>query len=76
MGITWVAWNHLATPKGFGGNWTIGLIYAYTGSQIFIIARHVFKLTTMDIYIVQYFIENKDLTQLGRKQLRIHGDNY
>ena len=31
-GITWVARNHLETPKRLGGSWNIELIYAYDAS--------------------------------------------
>ena len=44
MGITWVAWNHLATPKRLGGTGILNL------SKHMMARRNVFKVTTMDIY--------------------------
>ena len=50
MGIRWVVWNHLATPSCLGGGAILKLSLNYS-SSISIIARHVFKLTTIDIYL-------------------------
>ena len=50
MGITWVMWNHLATPKRLRGAVILDFIYAYDGSLILIITRHVFRLTIVDVY--------------------------
>ena len=49
MGITWVAWNHLATPKRLGGTGILNLS-KHMMARRFSLFEDVFKLTTMYIY--------------------------
>ena len=71
MGITWVAWNHLATPKRLRGTGILNLsklMMAHTFSLL----QDMCSNSQPWISIVQYFIENNNLTH-GRTMIKASG---
>ena len=65
MGITWVAWNHLATPKHLGG----ANLSMHMMARRFSLLQDMCLNSQPWIFIVQYFIENKGLTH-GRTMIK------
>ena len=68
MGITWVAWNHLATLKRLGGTGILNLS-KHMMARRFSLLQDVCSTSQPWISIVQYFIENKGLTH-GRTMIK------
>ena len=60
MGITWVAWNHLATPKCLGGVGILNLSM-HMMARRFSLLQDMCSYSQLWISIVQYFNENNDL---------------
>ena len=69
MGITWVAWNHLATPKRLGGTGILNL-FKHMMARRFSLLQDMCSNSQPWISIVQYFIENKRLTH-GRTTIMV-----
>ena len=67
MGITWVAWNHLATPKRLGGTGILNLS-KHMMARRFSLLQDMCSKSQPWISIAQYFIENKGLTH-GRTKI-------
>ena len=67
MGITWVAWNHLATPKRLGGTGILNLS-KHMMARRFSLLQDMCSESQPWISIAQYFIENKGFTH-GRTKI-------
>ena len=61
MGITWVAWNHLATPKRLGGTGILNLS-KHMMARRFSLLQDMCSNSQPWIYMLQYFIKNRGLT--------------
>ena len=68
MGITWVAWNHLGTPKRLGGTGILNLS-KHMMAHRFSFLQVMCSTSQPWISIALYFIENKGLTH-GRTKIK------
>ena len=68
MGITWVVWNHLATPKRLGEVGILNLSKHMMDLR-FSLLQEMCSNSQPWTSIVQYFIENKGLTH-GRTKIK------
>ena len=69
MGITWVPWNHLATPKRLGKVGILNLSKHMMMAPRFSSIQDMCSNSQPLISIVRYFIENKGLTH-GRTTIK------
>ena len=74
MGITWVVWNHLATPKRLGGTGILNL------SKHMMAHRFHYYKTCVQTHNHGYLLFNISLRtrvyHMGGQRLRVHGGKY
>ena len=63
MGVTWISWDYLATPKRLGGASILDL-EMHLMARRFALLRDIWQQNQPWISILQYFIEHEGLAQV------------